>query len=100
MKLIVGAVLCSAAIIGQIGTASAQYYYGSPAGIYQGSTPAQMGPPGPYYYYAFTSPAGIYSPPPAQPQQYPGGIYSPPPALVDGPLGCAQTKNGWCQRVR
>ena len=96
MKLIFAAVLCTTAIIGQISTASAQYYYGSPAGIYQGSTPAQMGPPGPYYY--FGSPAGIYSPPPAQPQQYPGGVYTPPPAIVDGPLGCAQTKNGWCQR--
>ena len=96
MKLIVAAVLCTAAIIGQISIASAQYYYGSPAGIYQGSTPAQMGPPGPYYY--FGSPAGIYSPPPAQPQQYPGGVYTPPPAIVDGPVGCAQTKNGWCQR--
>ena len=96
MKPIVAAVLCTAAIIGQISTASARYYYGSPAGIYQGSTPAQMGPPGPYYY--FGSPAGIYSPPPAQPQQYPGGVYTPPPAIVDGPMGCAQTKNGWCQR--
>jgi hypothetical protein len=41
MKLIVAAVLCTAAVIGQISTASAQYY----------------GPPGGYYYYG--SPAGI-----------------------------------------
>jgi hypothetical protein len=41
MKLVVSAVLCTAAIVGQISTASAQYY----------------GPPGGYYYYG--SPAGI-----------------------------------------
>ena len=58
MKLILATALCtSAAIIGQISTASAQYYYGSPAAIYHGS-PQPLGPPGPYYYYG--SPAGIY----------------------------------------
>ena len=35
MKTILAAFICTAAIIGQIGTASAQYYYyGSPAGIF------------------------------------------------------------------
>jgi hypothetical protein len=47
MKLVVGAILCTAAVIGQISTASAQHY----------------GQPGGYYYYG--SPAGIYY---AQPQ--------------------------------
>jgi hypothetical protein len=50
MKVILAAVLCTAAITGQISPAS-----------------AQLGPPGPYYYYG--SPAGIYY---AQPQQAPG----------------------------
>ena len=64
MKLILAAALCTTAIFGEISTASAQYYYyGSPAGIYNGSPPPQLGPPGPYYYYG--SPAGIYH---AQPQ--------------------------------
>ena len=59
MRFILAAALCTAAIIGQISAASAQsYYYGSPAGIYYGSPPPQLGPPGPYYYYG--SPAGIY----------------------------------------
>jgi len=57
MKLILATALCTAAIIGQISTASAQYYYGSPAAIYHGS-PQPQGPSGPYYYYG--SPAGIY----------------------------------------
>ena len=71
MKLILAIALCTAAIIGQISTASAQYYYGSPAGIYNGS-PQPLGPPGPYYYYG--SPAGIYNGSP-QPQGPPGPYY-------------------------
>jgi hypothetical protein len=42
MKLIVAAALCTAAVIGQISTASAQYY--SPPGAY-------YYPPRNYYYY-------------------------------------------------
>jgi hypothetical protein len=71
MKLILATALCMAAIIGQISTASAQYYYGSPAGIYHGS-PEPQGPSGPYYYYG--SPAGIYNGSP-QPQGPPGPYY-------------------------
>ena len=72
MKFMLTAALCAAAIIGQISTASAQYYYyGSPAGIYQGS-PQPQGPPGPYYYYG--SAAGIYQGSP-QPQGPPGPYY-------------------------
>ena len=56
MKLVVGAVLCTAAVVGQISTASAQHY-GQPGGHYY------YEPPGGYYYYG--SLAGIYY---AQPQ--------------------------------
>jgi hypothetical protein len=51
MKLILAAVLSTAAIIDQISTASAQYY--QPGGYYY------YYPPGGYYYYG--SPAGIYN---------------------------------------
>jgi hypothetical protein len=98
MKVILAAILCTAAITGQISPASAQlgppgpyYYYGSPAGIYHGS-PQPLGPPGPYYYYG--SPAGIYhgSPQPlGPPGPYyyygsPAGIYYAQPQAPG--LGC------------
>ena len=94
MKVIFAAVLCTAATIGQISTASAQYY-----------------PPGGYYYYG--SPAGIYY---AQPQieqdlgwnytrNQPVGYGGPYPAarMPDGTLACEYSNyrpiHGRCQRI-
>jgi hypothetical protein len=93
MKLIVAAVLCTAAVISQISTASAQYY----------------GPPGGYYYYG--SPAGICC---AQlpidlgwayTRNQPVGDGEPYPArrMADGTLACAHSNyrpiHGRCQRI-
>ena len=103
MKLVVGAVLCTAAVIGQISTASAQYY-GQPGGYY-------YEPPGGYYYYG--SPAGIYH---AQLQieqdlgwnytrNQPVGYGGPYPAtrMPDGTLACEYSNyrpiHGRCQRI-
>jgi len=104
MKLVVGAVLCTAAVVGQISTASAQYY-GQPGGYYY------YEPPGGYYYYG--SPAGIYH---AQPQieqdlgwnyirNQPVGYGGPYRAarMPDGTLACEYSNyrpiHGRCQRI-
>ena len=104
MKLVVGAVLCTAAVIGQISTASAQHY-GQPGGHYY------YEPPGGYYYYG--SPAGIYY---AQPQieqdlgwnytpNQPVGYGGPYPAarMPDDTLACEHSNyrpiHGRCQRI-
>jgi len=93
MNTILPAVLCTAAIIGQISTASAQYY----------------GPPGGYYYYG--SPAGICCA--LQPLDLgcaytriqPVGYGGPFPAarLPDGTLGCEHSNyrpiRGRCWRI-
>jgi hypothetical protein len=94
MKLIVSAVLCTAAVNGQISTASAQYY----------------GPPGGYHYYG--SPAGsccalvptdfgwLYT------RDQPVDYGEPYPALrmADGTLACSNRNyrpiHGWCMRIR
>jgi hypothetical protein len=93
MKLIVAAVLCTAALNGQVSTASAQYY----------------GPLGGYYYYG--SPAGMccaLAPPDlgwAYTRNQPVGNVEPYPAvrMADGTLACENTNyrpmRGWCQRV-
>jgi hypothetical protein len=93
MKAIFAAVLCTAAAIGQIRTASAQYY----------------GPPGGYYYYG--SPAGIccaLSPLDlgwAYTRNQPVGYGRPYPAtrMADGTFACEQSNyrpiRGWCQRI-
>ena len=91
---IVTAVLCTAAVISRIGTASAQYY----------------GPPGGYYYYG--SPAGIGGAlvPRDLGWEYtrvqPVGYGKPYPALrmADGTLACEHSNyrpfpGGWCRRV-
>jgi hypothetical protein len=94
MKLIVAAVLCTAATIGQISPASAQYYYG---------------PPGNYHYYG--SPAAIccvlqpvdlgWAYTRAQPAGY-GGPY-PAARVPDGTLACQYSNyrpiRGRCQRI-
>jgi hypothetical protein len=101
MKVIFAAALCIAAIIGQIGTASAQY---DPH-----SGPYYYYPPGGYYYYG--SPAGIYSGQPLQDlgwnytRNQPVGDVEPYPAvqMPDGALACEHSNyrpiRGWCRRV-
>ena len=93
MKAIFAAVLCTAAAIGQIRTASAQYY----------------GPPGGYYYYG--SPAGIccalspldlgWAYTRNQPVGY--GRHYPATRMADGTFACKQSNyrpiRGWCQRI-
>ena len=103
MKAIFAAALCTAAVLGQISTASAQSY-GTPGGYY-------YEPPGGYYYYG--SPAGIYY---AQPQieqdlgwnytrNQPVGDGGPYPAarMPDGTLACEYSNyrpiRGRCQRI-
>jgi hypothetical protein len=114
MKTILATFVCTAAIIGQISTTSAQYYYyGSPAGIYRPPPAQPQQVPGWDYYYG--SPAGICCPPLAQPQQAPGWAYNPrnqpmgygepypPTYLANGRPVCAHRNyrpiNGLCQRV-
>jgi hypothetical protein len=94
MKFILAAVLCTAAMIGQISTASAQYYYY---------------PPGGYYYYG--SPAGIYNGQPPQnlgwnyTRNQPVGNGGPYPAvrMPDGTLACEYSNyrpiRSRCQRI-
>ena len=101
MKIIFAAALFTGAIIGQISTASAQYY--PPGGYYY------YYPPGGYYYYG--SPAGIYNGQPPQDlgwnytRNQPVGYGEPYPAarLPDGTLGCEHSNyrpiRGWCQRI-
>jgi hypothetical protein len=93
MKLIVAAVLCTAAVIGQISTASAQYYgppggyyyYGSPAGICCALTPQDLG-----WVYTRNQPVGYGEPYPAM-------------QMADGTLACSNSNyrpiHGWCQRI-
>ena len=93
MKAIFSAVLCSAVVIGQTSTASAQYY----------------GPPGGYYYYG--SPAGVccaLSPVDlgwAYTRYQPVGYGGPYPAaqMPDGTLACEYSNyrpiHGRCQRI-
>jgi len=100
MKLIVAAVLCTAAIIGQISTACAQY---PSHGYYY------YYPPGSYYYWG--SPSGLYNVPTPQDlgwnytRNQPVGYSKPYPALrmPDGTLACAHSNyrpiRGWCQRI-
>jgi len=101
MKLVVAAVLCTAAVIGQISTASAQYY--PRTGYYY------YNPPGGYYYWG--SPAGFYSGQPLQnlgwnyTRNQPVGEGKPYPAarMPDGTLACENANyrpiRGWCQRI-
>jgi hypothetical protein len=101
MKVIFAAALCIAAIIGQIGTASAQYDPHSGHYYYY--------PPGGYYYYG--SPAGIYSGQPLQDlgwnftRNQPVGDVEPYPAtqMPDGALACEHSNyrpiRGLCRRV-
>jgi hypothetical protein len=83
MKMILAAVLCTAASIGQVSTASAQYY--GPHDYGYG--------PGHGHYAQF------------DPRNQPMGWGEPYPAtpLPDGRLGCAHRNyrpvNGWCQRA-
>ena len=99
IKLIVATVLCTAAIISQISTASAQYYppggyyyYGSPAGIY-------YGPPDYIYYYVPQDLGWVYT------RHQPVGYSEPYPAarMPDGTLGCEYSNyrpiRGRCQRI-
>ena len=106
MKAIFAAFLCTAAISGQISTASAQYdprsgyYYSEPGG---------------YYYYGSPAP-GIFSRTQPQPQieqdmgwnytrNQPVGIGGPYPAvrMYDGTLACEYSNyrpiHGRCQRI-
>ena len=104
MKAMFAAILCTAAVVGSIGTASAQHY-GAPGSYYY------YEPPGGYYYYG--SPAGIYY---AQPQidqdlgwnytrNQPAGDGGPYPAaaMPDGTLACQFSNyrpiRGRCQRI-
>jgi hypothetical protein len=101
MKLIVAAVLCTAAVIGQIGTATAQSY---PPGTYY-----YYNPPGGYYYWGSLS--GLYNVLTPQDlgwnytRNQPVGNGRPYPALrmADGTLACEHSNyrpiRGWCQRV-
>jgi hypothetical protein len=86
MKAILAAVLCSAAIIGQVSTASAYYYYGSPAGIY---CPVCAQPP--------EEGAGWDNQPIGQGKPYRASY------LANGRPVCAHRNyrptHGWCQRV-
>ena len=86
MKAIFAASFCTAAIIGQISTASAQFY-----------------PPGGYY-----SPAGVYLPQDlgwVYTRNQPVGYSEPYPAMrmPDGTLACEHSNyrpiRGWCQRI-
>ena len=102
MKPVVGAVLCTAAVVGQISTALAQYY-GQPGGYYY------YEPPGGYYYYG--SPAGVccalspldlgWAYTRNQPVGY-GEPYRATP-MADGTLACEHSNyrpiRGWCQRI-
>ena len=100
MKLIVAAVLCTAAVIGQISTASAQYYrpftsyqyfrpltyyYGSPAGSCCALTPLNQG-----WIYTRDQPVGDGQPYAAVP-------------MADGSLACSHSNyrpiRGLCQRI-
>ncbi|HJY93168.1 MAG TPA: hypothetical protein VJ255_22980 [Candidatus Acidoferrum sp.] len=93
MKLIVAAVLCTAAVIGQINTASAQYYgplggyyyYGSPAAFCCALEPVDLG-------WAYTR---------IQPVGY-GGPY-PAARMADGTLACEYSNyrpiRGRCRRI-
>jgi hypothetical protein len=93
MKLIVAAVFCTAAVIGQISTASAQYYgppggyyyYGSPAGSCCALTPIDLG-----WAYTRNQPVGYGEPYPAM-------------RMADGTLACPHSNyrpiHGWCQRI-
>jgi hypothetical protein len=91
MKLIVAAVLCTAAVIGQISTASAQYYgpgyynYGSPEGFYNRLLPLDLG-----WAYTRNQPVGYGEPYPAA-------------RMPDGTLACEHSNyrpiRGWCQRI-
>ena len=94
MKLIVAAVLCTAAVIGQIGTASAQYY-GPPGGYYYWGSPAgnccALTPPDLGWAYTRNQPAGY------------GGSY-PAVRMADGTLACEHSnyrpfRGGWCRRI-
>jgi len=101
MKLIVAAVLCTAAVFGQIGAASAQSH---PTGSYY-----YYNPPGGYYYWG--SPSGLYNVLTPQSlgwnytRNQPVGYSKPYPALrmPDGTLACEHRNyrpiRGWCQRV-
>ena len=89
MRFMLATVLCCAAVVGQISTASAYYYYGSPA--------------------------GWFCPVCAQPENAPGfgctdcgqavGHVKPYPAsyVANGQPVCAHRNyrpiKGWCQRV-
>ena len=102
MKPIIAAVLCTAAAIGQIGAASAQYC--SPGGYYY-----YPNPPGGYYYWG--SPSGLYNVLAPQSlgwnytRNQPLGYGRPYPALQmpDGTLACQHANfrpiRGWCRRV-
>jgi len=93
VKYILAAILCCAAIIGQISTASAQYYgplggyyyYGSPAAFCCALEPVDLG-------WAYTR---------IQPVGY-GGPY-PAARMVDGTLACEYSNyrpiRGRCRRI-
>jgi hypothetical protein len=93
MRRILVIVFCTAAVLGQISGASAQYY----------------GPPGGYYYYG--SPAGVCCAPEpvdlgwAYTRNQPVGGGAPYPALrmPDGTLACEHSNyrpiRGWCRRI-
>ena len=97
MKLIVAAALCTAAVIGQISGASAQYdphsgyYYYSGDHYYYGSfaccapTPQDLG-----WNYTRNQPVGNVEPYPAM-------------RMPDGTLACEHSNyrpiRGWCQRM-
>jgi hypothetical protein len=98
MKLIVAAI-CTAAVIGQISTACAQYpahgyyyyyppgsyyYWGSPSGLYNVLTPQDLG-----WNYTRNQPVGYSKPYPAL-------------RMPDGTLACEHSNRpirGWCQQV-
>jgi hypothetical protein len=94
MKATIFAAVFCTAVIGQINTASAQYYgpaslyyhYGSPAGACCALVPMDLG-------WAFT-------------RNQPAGHAAPYPALqmADGTLGCEHAnyrpaRSGWCRRI-
>ena len=96
MKLIVAAVLCTAALIGQIGTASAQsapyygplggyYYYGSPAAWCCALEPVDLS-----WAYTRIQPVGYRGPYPAA-------------RMADGTLACEYSNyrpiRGRCRRI-
>jgi hypothetical protein len=91
MKLILTIALCSAALIGDISTASAQYYgRGYGRGYYEG--PPATAPTAPPEYYANRD---------YQPMGY-GEAYAPI-YLPNGRPSCAHRNyrpiRGWCQRA-